>query len=331
MTDSPERPTMNERALAIGSPRFAVIGSNRSALHAVRWLAHFGATLTGVRSIAEAAALEPRPLAVLVSGDAHCGAAESSTKPGAPMASTKPPLTQIWLWDFEVGRAGTGDFASAVSSVSAVIGQADGPPGVLPAHIAEKWCGLYGASLALGLQVASTLENGEIPARIDVSAADALRAFAEQNSGNHAGVPYGWRRNGRVAIEHGGVFPQGFFRCKDGFMAIQARSKPDWLAILAALGNPDWSKEKAMQNPFTLSEDDSRVIPLLEAELAVLDRRELLERAMATGAPMAPVLTLEESARWDIFRPGFLAPGERPNMPYTARRASAAATPRQSS
>lgn len=322
---------MSERALAIGSPRFAVIGSNRSALHAVRSLAHFGATLTGVRTVAEAAVLDPRPLAVLISGDAQCGEQEPSSKSNMPAASTKPPLTQIWLWDFEVGRAGTGDFASAVSSVSAVIGQADGPPGVLPAHIAEKWCGLFGASLALGLQVASTLENGEIPGRIDVSAADALRAFAEQNSGNHAGVPYGWHRNGRVAIEHGGVFPQGFFRCKDGYMAIQARSKPDWLAILAALGNPDWSREKPMQNPFTLSEDDSKVIPLMEAELAGLDRRELLERAMATGAPMAPVLALDESAQWNIFRPGFLAPGERPKMPYTAKRASAASTAQEPS
>ncbi len=94
----------------------------------------------------------------------------------------------------------------------------------MPTKIPEKWAGLFGASLALSLKVAADAGTPR-PGRIDVSAADLLRAFAEQNSGNHAGVPYGWRRNGRTAIEHGGVFPQGFFRCRDGFMAVQARSR----------------------------------------------------------------------------------------------------------
>lgn len=326
ITRNPEQAGGAERTLSVGAPRFAIVGHSRSALHAVRWLAQLGATLTGVKSVTEAEALAPRPLAVFISGDtqsrfdgiAGSGAADSMDKP--------PALTEIWLWDFEVGRPGTGDFASAVSSVSAVIGQADGPPGVLPAHIAEKWCGLFGASLALSLQVAAQSAGASPPRRIDISAADILRAFAEQNSGNHAGVPYGWRRNGRVAVEHGGVFPQGFFRCRDGFMAIQARSKPDWLAILAALGNPEWSQDKPMQNPFTLSEDDSKVRPLLESELSNIDRRALLERVTATGAPMAPVLSLEEAATWNVFRRGFLDSEGRPRMPYTVRRAGEAAS-----
>lgn len=326
MTRNPEHAGGVERTLSVGAPRFAIIGHGRSALHAVRWLAQLGAFFTGVKSVAEAEALVPRPLAVIISGDTQSGV-DGFAGAGAADTDTerkKPTLTEIRLWDFEVGRPGTGDFASAVSSVSAVIGQADGPPGVLPAHIAEKWCGMFGASLALSLQVASMSAGASLPRRIDISAADILRAFAEQNSGNHAGVPYGWRRNGRVAVEHGGVFPQGFFRCRDGFMAIQARSKPDWLAILAALGNPEWSKDKPMQNPFTLSEDDSKVRPLLEAELSSLDRRTLLERVTATGAPMAPVLSLEEAATWNVFRPGFLDSEGRPRMPYTVRRAGEA-------
>lgn len=320
-----ESKTTDDRTLSVGAPRFAVIGSNRSMLHAVRWLAQFGATLVGIKSVDAAADLNPRPLAVFISGATQSHSADSRA-PATPRADSAgmPALTQIWMWDFEVGRPGTGDLACAVSGVSTVIGEPDGPPGVLPAHIAEKWAGLFGASLALGLLVATNAKSREIPARIDVSAADALRAFAEQNSGNHAGVPYGWRRNGRVAVEHGGVFPQGFFPCRDGFMAVQARSRPDWLAILNALGNPEWSKDKPFQNPFTLSEDDSKVRPLLEAEFSALDRKELLERAMATGAPMAPVLTLEEAEQWKVFRPGFLDADGRPRMPFSVRRNSAA-------
>ena len=317
------------RELAIGAPRFAVVGNNRSVLHAVRWLTHMGASITGAKSTARAATLDPAVLAVFVSGDAP-GAAQDAVgaHPGAPPSggpvTGRLAPTEIWLWDYEVGRPGVGTMASAVSGVSTVIGEDNGPPGVLPAHIPEKWCGLFGASLALGLQVAASTEGGDLPRRIDVSAADALRAFAEQNSGNHAGVPYGWRRNGRVAVEHGGVFPQGFFPCRDGHVAIQARSRPDWLAILAALGNPEWSRSKAFQNPFTLSEDDSKVRPLLEGELATLDRSVLLERAIATGAPMAPVLSPAEAAHWNIFRPGFVTETGRPGMPYTVRRVASA-------
>ncbi len=324
--NSADSKTTDDRTLTVGTPHFAVVGSNRSMLHAVRWLTQFGATLVGVKSVAAAADLNPCPLAVFISGDTHdqTGANLSGRADHHTDLAGKPAITQIWMWDFEVGRPGTGDLACAVSGVSTVIGEPDGPPGVLPAHIAEKWAGLFGASLALSLLVATNANSADIPKRIDVSAADALRAFAEQNSGNHAGVPYGWRRNGRVAVEHGGVFPQGFFPCRDGFMAVQARSRPDWLAILNALGNPEWSKDKPFQNPFTLSEDDSKVRPLLEAELAALDRKELLERAMATGAPMAPVLTLEEAEQWKVFRPGFLGEDGRPRMPFTVRRKSAA-------
>jgi hypothetical protein len=314
MSDAPAPSAQSK--ITIGTPHFAVASTNRSVLHAVRSLAHFGASLVGVKSLAEAAALEPRALAVFVAGDST-EAVPDTRGGGANASALHATPTQIWLWDYEVGRPGVGTMASAVSGVSAVIGEPGGPPGVLPAHIPEKWCGLFGASLAMGLQLAVTSGSGPLPRRIDVSAADALRAFAEQNSGNHAGVPYGWRRNGRVAVEHGGVFPQGFFPCRDGHVAIQARSRPDWLAILAALGNPPWSQQKAFQNPFTLSEDDREVRPLLEAELASLDRRELLDRAIATGAPMAPVLSPTEAAQWQVFRPGFADGAGGLNMPYT--------------
>jgi len=305
-----ELPLSEDRRLTVGSPRFAVVGNNRSLLHAVRWLGRFGSALVGAQTLEEARALDPAPLAILIAGD---------TVAAQPVPPGRQRPTEIRLWDYEVGRPGVGDFACAVSGVSTVIGAADGPPGVMPAYIPEKWAGMYGASLALSLQFAEAASKPR-PRTIDVSAADILRAFAEQNSGNHAGVPYGWRRNGRVAVEHGGVFPQGFFACRDGFMAVQARSRQDWQAILAALDNPEWSLDQEFQNPFKLSEDDSRITPLLNAELMGRDRRELLERARVTGAPMAPVLSLEEAGQWDVFREGFLGEAGHLHAPFTVRR-----------
>jgi hypothetical protein len=301
--------TTEHASLNVGATSFAIVGVNRSLLYAAHWLAKFGCTLTGAESIAKACASPKPPLAVIAAGD--------SVQVDETIDS-KCPI--IYLWDFETGVPGPGEFACAVSGVSTVIGQSNGPPGVMPARIPEKWVGLFGASLALSLKVASTSRAPSLPKRIDVSAADVLRAYAEQNSGNHAGVPYGWRRNGRTAVEHGGVFPQGFFRCRDGFMAIQARSRPDWHAILAALDNPAWSSEPHLQNPFKLSENDAEILPLLDEELMKHDRRSLLERAAITGAPIAPVLPLSEAIDWNVFRDGFVSEDGRLGLPFTVRR-----------
>ena len=300
-----------ERLLSVGENHFVIVGTNRAVLHAARWLRELGNVVTGAASLDAARAIEPTPLALLIAGD--------SILPDTRGEDIKS-ATEIVLWEYEVGRPGVGDLACAISGVSTVIGPADGAPGLMPAKIPEKWVGLYGASLALSLKIAQTSSKPSLPRRIDVSAADILRAFAEQNSGNHAGVPYGWSRNGRTTIEHGGVFPQGFFPCKDGFIAVQARSRTDWRAILTALGDPEWSKDPEFESPFKLSEDDSRVAPLLVGELMQLERRDLLGLAISTGAPMAPVISLDEAKEWNIFRPNFFDSQGAPRPPYVLRR-----------
>lgn len=305
-----------ERALQVCASRFVIVGTNRSVLHAARWLRELGNSVTGATSLKVAREIDPAPLAILIAGDAIQPERREEDDQGA---------TEIVLWDYEVGRPGLGDFACAISGVSTVIGPADGAPGLMPAKIPEKWAGLYGASLALSLKIAEAHPKPSLPARIDISAADLLRAFAEQNSGNHAGVPYGWSRNGRTAIEHGGVFPQGFFPCKDGFIAVQARSRPDWRAIITAIGDPEWSTDPQFQNPFKLSEDDSRVAPLLDKELMQRSRRELLDLAIKTGAPMAPVLSLQEAREWNVFRPNFFDDQGAPRPPFVVRHAEGAA------
>ena len=293
------------RSLNAMSALFAVVGSNRSALNAALMLRKVGASLIGCKSVEEARNINPSPLAILISGDTETVAETVDDGP-----------TEIYLWDYEVGRPGIGAFASAVSGVSSVIGRAEAAPGILPVHLPERWAGIFGDNMALGLHYDDVANQSRHPRRIDVSAADILRAFAEQNSGNHAGVPYGWRRNGTTTVEHGGVFPQGFFACSDGFVAVQARSRQDWKSILNAFGNPDWSEDPELQNPFKLSEDDSQILPVFQAELDKRTRRELLDLATETGAPMAPVLSPEEAATWDIFRPGYTDGTAVPNAPF---------------
>lgn len=309
MTKKLKSQSKTERSLNQIVANFAILNANRSVLYAASWLSKLGASIVGISSMKEVSALKNKPLAVLVAGD---------TTLGLQIEDIDVPV--MYLWDFEVGQSGVGAFASAVSGVSSVIGEAKSAPGVLPVNMPEQWTGIFGASLALGLLFEKSDTQTEKPARIDVSAADVLRAFAEQNSGNHAGVPYGWRRNGLTAVEHGGVFPQGFFSCKDGYVAVQARSRQDWLAILSVFGNPKWSEDHSMQNPFKLSEDDSKVMPHFQAELNKLTMDELLEYALVKGAPMAPVLSSLEAVSAEIFREGFIDPKGDVNIPFIIKR-----------
>ena len=311
-------------SLKVGSDSFAIVGGNRSVLHAAQYLKQLGVELVGLDSIEDACNLGSNVIAVLIGGDGWIEHTSSELigNGSSRIAGVEEGINEIWLWDYEVGIPGTGAMASAVSGVSAVVGKSDDRPMVLPADIPEKWCGIFGASMAFSLQIAYENENDAAKRCIDVSSADILRAWVEQNSGNHAGVPYGWRRNGRTAVDHGGVFPQGFFPCKDGYIAIQARSRQDWMAILNSLGDHEWAGLKEFHNPFKLSEDDSVVKPLLEAALSTMTRRELLDRAIITGAPMAPVLSTEEAISWDVFRPGFVDGTGCLSKPFVIKRSS---------
>ena len=317
--------------LKIGHVTCAILGGNRSVLHAAQYLKNLGVNLVGLNSIEDIQYLEPNVLAVLIGGDSWVDELrpELVGKEVSYSEGRDHILNEIWLWDYEVGIPGTGSMASAVSGVSAVIGKPNDRPMVLPTHIPEKWCGIFGASMAFSLQVATVNEINSGRRHIDVSSADILRAWAEQNSGNHAGVPYGWRRNGRTAVEHGGVFPQGFFACKDGYIAIQARSRQDWMAILSSLGQHEWIVLKEFHNPFKLSEDDSVIRPLLEKALSGMTRRELLDSAIITGAPMAPILSAEEAKVWDVFRPEFVDETGSLSNPFIIKRSPHKSSTRQ--
>lgn len=209
----------------------------------------------------------------------------------------------VRLWDFQVGTRGIGLQASAASGVSWVMGFPGKPPIGLPLDIPEKWCGLLGVSIAL-----ATIVNGarsgvrpEEQSTFDVSAADVTHSFAVQNFANHKEIPDGWRRNGRSTPQHGGIYPQGFYPCRDGFVAMVARSKLDWARILNALDDPPWATGD-FKNPFHLARDSHEADMHLQKTLAAFTREELLDRARKAEATMAPVFSASEAADRGIGR-----------------------------
>ena len=242
---------------------------------------------------------------------------EAGHPAGTP--SLDPPtggVTRITLWDFQQGWDGNGLHAAAASGVSWVIGHEDGPPLALPLDIPEKWCGLIGANWALAALLGLELENGSSGRRVDIASADVLRSFADQNAGNHAEVEQGWRRNGSVAVEHGGIYPQGYFPCQDGHVGIVGRSRKDWEAIRDVIGRPQWADDPRFDDPFELAANPQEVDGLLTEALSQFKRDELLEKSVRLGATLAPVYTAKELLERGITRLGTFNDNQMANLPF---------------
>lgn len=216
---------------------------------------------------------------------------------GETSASTSDDadVTVVRAWDFQVDRAGDGVLAAAAAGVTWVLGVPGETPLALPLGVPEKWVGALAAALVLAGHVSGKLQSSvRRPARYDVSSADVLHSFARQNFGNHYETPGGWTRNGRTTPGHGGIFPQGFFACADGFVAAVARSRRDWGQILAAIGDPSWAVDE-VRNPVSVAQDPGIVHSEFERTLQSFDRDELLRLATETGATLAPVYSRDEA------------------------------------
>ena len=287
------------RTLDFGSgPRIATDGENVSLGHAVHWLSSVGLTYAPAETLNDAF-----PIA-LVAGHPDL------------ILDTDSARTDIVLWDFQVGRSGTGLHASAAAGVSWVIGNADGPPVAVPVQLPEKWCGLVGANLALASLLDVGMREQRSYRRFDVSTADVLRSLADQNAGNHVEVEQGWRRNGSIAVSHGGIYPQGYYPCRDGHIAIVGRSRNDWKAIRDVIDRPSWADEDRFDDPFALALDSQEADQLLTAALAQFDRDELLKRSIATGATIAPVYAADELASRGIVRGDFFGEDGAAQLPF---------------
>ncbi len=280
-----------------GSPRVSVLGETASVFYARHWLQQIG---------------------IETSNTEDCQVVVEAGSPAGP-PSLDPPaggITRIILWDFQQGWDGNGLHAAAAAGVSWVIGHPDGPPLALPLDIPEKWCGLIGANWALAALMGIELENEIAGRRVDIASADVLRSFADQNAGNHAEVEQGWRRNGSVAVEHGGIYPQGYFACKDGHVGIVGRSRKDWEAIRDVIGRPQWADDPRFDDPFELAANPDEVDELLTEALSKFGRDELLEKSVRTGATLAPVYSANELLERGITRAGTFNENQIANLPF---------------
>jgi len=279
-----------------GEPRIGFRGDNASLFYALHWLEQIGL------KTAPEAQLE-KPFIVL-----NAGADANETE--------EEGCARVYLWDFQTGISGDGLHAAAASGVSWVLGRANGSPLAMPVDVPEKWCGLIGANFAVSVLLEFSLKQQVSPRRVDISAADTLRSFADQNSGIETDMNHDWKRNGLTAVGHGGIYPQGYYPCRDGYVGLIGRSRKDWAAIREVIGQPPWATEERFCDPFVLADDSTEVDGLLLKALQDYDRDTLLARAVEHGAPLAPVYAEDELVAREVVRKGFFKSDGSSNLPF---------------
>ena len=107
---------------------------------------------------------------------------------------------------------------------------------------------------------------------------------------------YQWRvtrRTGHHALDF--PYPNCILRCKDGFVFVGAPEGRQWRSLLDLMGNPDWAKEDRFRNRTAMNNEYAEEVDsYLEEWLSKYTKNELLDMALETQIPLAPVRGFDE-------------------------------------
>lgn len=104
--------------------------------------------------------------------------------------------------------------------------------------------------------------------------------------------PYEHRNASRVARV--AFAPIGFFKCKDGWVFLNAIEPHHWQRLVDVMGNPDWANEELFKDTFSRGQHWES-LELLMAEWAIKHTTaELFESAKAKKIPLAVVNSIAE-------------------------------------
>jgi len=218
--------------------------------------------------------------------------------------------------------------AYAKSGVAWVIGEPGRPPLIVPFHHAEMQAGAHLAAAALMALIARR-RSGRGQA-IDIAAADVVSAAVGVNGMLYLyEILQRYDRAGRRAFASGGPYPYVLLPCADGEVCLVGRARHEWGRLMAAMGDPEWSKNPRYQDLRAMGRDyPEEVDALIQPWLSKHTRAELLALAEQHGFPIGPVYRMEETVGLAQFAyRGFFAErdGRRmPEVPWTLTRGAAA-------
>jgi crotonobetainyl-CoA:carnitine CoA-transferase CaiB-like acyl-CoA transferase len=201
---------------------------------------------------------------------------------GSRLATAAPGLVTLSLsaygsWGPWAHGAAESINVCAVGGVSIVLGEPGRVPLSFPFDLPAMQAGLHGAAAILSaLLTRRRTGRGQ---RIEVAEADVMAFLAGGMSLFILGGGGKWSRRGLE--RHGGIYPSGFYPCKDGFIFLATQSRAQWTALLRLMGDPAWaSADPALRDGVAIGwqradEVDLHFIPWL----AERTRAELVELA----------------------------------------------------
>lgn len=182
----------------------------------------------------------------------------------------------------------------AWSAMSWSIGDADKPPLTLPFDLPDFQLALYGAAAGLVALLAAP-DRAELRS-VEVAGRDVLAYYVGMITANFLPYERPWAREGARPPGSAGVYPASIFPCSDGHVVLMCRNYKEWHALLAAMGNPAWSREPRFDDPRTVArlhsdEADAYLMPWIAGQTC----DELVELGRASGLAVAPVLSVREA------------------------------------
>jgi crotonobetainyl-CoA:carnitine CoA-transferase CaiB-like acyl-CoA transferase len=188
-------------------------------------------------------------------------------------------------------RPGTDLTAQGAASLPLALGMPDREPLRIPFEQADYQAALHAFAAALcALYARRSSGRGQ---GVDVSVAQVMAYCV---GGMHlVGAKGGAKWGQRSTSMKGGMYPTGFFACKDGFVCIASQTPKQWDAFLALMDNPKWSKEGQAGNAVYLGLVDSKPVDKhFKSWLMEYTRAELIEMAMAENIVMGVAQNVDE-------------------------------------
>ncbi len=186
---------------------------------------------------------------------------------------------------------------SAMGGVSVMNGQPNREPLAPPYDLMEYAGGLYGCvATCFALLERDCSGLGQ---HVDVSLTDCCAAM-------HTGL-YIWEgltgkrhpnRSGR-----GEIFPNGLWRCKDGYISMIAPQVAQWIRFVKVMGDPEWTKESRYRDRRAMAKEyPGEVDDLLAPWFMAHTKDEIFAMCREAHVPVAPVRTIDEVTRDDHLK-----------------------------
>jgi len=208
----------------------------------------------------------------------------------------------------------------AWAAMSWSIGDADKPPLTLPFDLTDFQLALYGAAAGLAALLAAPARS-ELKS-VEVAGRDVLAYYVGMITANFLPYERPWAREGARPPGSAGVYPASIFPCSDGHVVLMCRNHKEWHALLAAMGNPEWSRDPKFDDPRVVArlhsdEADTHLMPWIAGQTC----DELVELGRASGLAVAPIVSVREALDEPqfAFRDFFaeVVPGVRtPTVPW---------------